>query len=87
MTCSDCVHGGVCENWYSWLDPEDNTKYNTCHLFKGKADWAEVIHCKHCAKSWETINGKRYCSRLIAAVGEDDYCSFAERKDGADNDR
>ncbi len=40
-TCSDCIHVSVCENRFSWLSQEDNTKHIICHYFKDKTDVAQ----------------------------------------------
>lgn len=44
-TCANCVHGDVCENRFSWLDQEDNTKHIICHHFKDRAGIVE-LPCK-----------------------------------------
>lgn len=44
-TCSHCVHVDVCENRFSWLDQEDNTKHIICHHFKDSAGIVE-LPCK-----------------------------------------
>lgn len=43
--CSHCIHVDVCENRFSWLDQEDNTKHVICHHFKPAADVVEVVRC------------------------------------------
>jgi hypothetical protein len=54
------------------------------------ADVVEVVRCKDCKWSdwYSTKDGKRYCYCMETGIGgrtEDDYCSYAEREDGADN--
>ena len=42
------------------------------------ADVAPVVRCKNCRKF------KTYACRMVAS-GYDDFCSYGERKEGADN--
>ena len=78
-TCSDCLYYEVCQNRYSWLDQEDNTKYITCEKFKNKADFVEVCRCKDC----ENYNGHRYCTYHADPVLDDDFCSYGEKRGDA----
>lgn len=41
----------------------------------------KAVLCKDCANAWTTICGKRYCSRLYAAVSDDDFCSLGTKTD------
>lgn len=50
------------------------------------ADVAPVVRCKDCKHSWEDIGGLT-CSHGVCVdcvVLGDFYCSYGERKDGAD---
>lgn len=50
------------------------------------SDVASVVRCKDCKHSWEDIGGLT-CSHGVCvdcAVLGDFYCSYGERKDGAD---
>ena len=50
------------------------------------ADVAPVVRCKDCKYSWEDIGGLT-CSHGVCVdcnVLGDFYCSYGERKDGAD---
>lgn len=81
-TCSDCLYYEVCQNRYSWLDQEDNTKYITCEKFKNKADFVEVVRCVECRYASKCTDGYYACKvdhRL--AHDEDDFCSYGERSD------
>ena len=42
---------------------------------------SKAVLCKDCANAWTTICGKRYCSRLYAAVSDDDFCSLGTKID------
>jgi hypothetical protein len=49
-----------------------------------------VVRCRECKWSdwYSTKDGNRYCYCMETGIGgrtEDDYCSYAEREDGADN--
>ncbi len=81
-TCSHCVHVDVCENRFSWLDQEDNTKHIICHHFKDKADVVEVVRCKDCKHSYFVKSCSKYecrkgCGTLKYA---NDFCSYGEKK-------
>lgn len=81
-TCSHCVHVDVCENRFSWLDQEDNTKHIICHHFKAAADVVEVVRCGQC-KHWK-INPCNlyggYC-RYCDSAKIDHFCGYGERKE------
>lgn len=50
------------------------------------ADVASVVRCKDCKHSWEDLGGLT-CSHGVCVdcvVLRDFYCSYGERKDGAD---
>lgn len=81
-TCSDCVHIDVCENRFSWLEQEDNTKHITCHHFKNKADVAEVVRCKECIynPSFKRRKGYVWCRKFSCDVHSKGFCSYGERK-------
>lgn len=84
-TCSDCLYYEVCQNRYSWLDQEDNTKYITCEKFKNKADFVEVVRCRKCANRNKFKCPNRHFSD-ISGEAEDytednDFCSYGERSD------
>lgn len=82
-TCSHCVHFGVCEDRFSWLDQEDNTKHIICYHFKDKADVVEVVRCKDCTY-WQDNNGGYPHKECRWGKGEtpdsNDFCSHGERK-------
>lgn len=96
-TCSDCLYYEVCQNRYSWLDQEDNTKYITCEKFKNKADFVEVVRCKDCKHSRPIDRNKSpekyFRDDCIVCTCEDvvgdeymiyrttHFCSYGERKD------
>jgi hypothetical protein len=80
MTCEDCIHYEVC------IFHLKNDEYLKCLLFQNKADFAEVVRCKDCAY-WQDNNGGYPHEECRWGKDEtpdaDDYCSFGERKDGA----
>lgn len=81
--CSHCVHVDVCENRFSWLDQEDNTKHIICHHFKDKADVVEVVRCKNCKKHGRRdcmVNRKMACGDHETTTKANDFCSYGERK-------
>ena len=59
-TCSHCVHVDVCENRFSWLDQEDNTKHISCHHFKDSAGIVE-LPCKVGDTVYEIQNNTEAC--------------------------
>ena len=90
MTCKDCIHVDVCEEWHN------QEMQRACYYgeyFKNKADFAEVIRCKDCKHFYAyTYNGKvlRMECRLRSLGGgigtvtlesENDFCSYGERKE------
>ena len=46
MTCKDCIHHGVCENYFYFNDAED-----TCENFKDNSKFIE-LPCKAGDKIW-----------------------------------
>lgn len=77
VTCEDCVHYDICI-----FHPKGNEN-KECVRFKNKADVVEVVRCKDC--KWFNEIG---CAIRIVDDSdnpkEDDFCSFGERKDGAE---
>lgn len=89
-TCYDCIHVDVCENRFSWLDQEDNTKHIVCHHFKNKADFVEVVRCEKCKHGDVSCHAKTkdgeetiacYCHLKKAVTDVDSYCPSGERRD------
>ena len=58
------------ERCFDYVDAEDIDNAPT-------VDAVEVVRCKNCRKF------KTYGCRMVAS-GYDDFCSYGERKDGAD---
>lgn len=58
------------ERCFDYVDAEDIDNAPT-------VDAVEVVRCKDCRKF------KTYSCRMVAS-GYDDFCSYGERKDGAD---
>ncbi len=79
-TCSDCLYYEVCQNRYSWLDQEDNTKYITCEKFKNKADFVEVVRCKDCVKrgTFDCVKSK---GDHPTTTKNEEFCCWGERRD------
>ena len=51
------------------------------------ADAVEVVRCKDCIYYHKAIGyGFGQCSKCSLMPYQDDFCSYGERKDGADND-
>lgn len=95
MTCKDCFHYQVCGSFGFVLDPLHGGV--TCCDFKTKADVVEVVRCKDCTFSREmdkyekqlyfdtcvgcTKHSESYHSLIMDG---DDFCSYGERKEGAE---
>jgi hypothetical protein len=82
-TCSHCVHVDVCENRFSWLDQEDNTKHIICRHFKDKADVVDVVRCRDCKHLVINPFGNGdICCRWDEWVypKPNDFCSYGEPK-------
>ena len=60
------------ERCFEYVDAEDIDNAPT-------VDAVPVVRCKDCRKF------KTYSCRMVAS-GYDDFCSYGERKDGADNE-
>lgn len=60
------------EQCFDYVDAEDIDNAPT-------VDAVPVVRCKDCRKF------KTYSCRMVAS-GYDDFCSYGERKDGADNE-
>ena len=89
MTCKDCLHFDVCDvlennNGLMKVHP------TFCACFKDKNDFAVVIQCKDC-KHYEIHKPSvlENCERngAMLPMKPSDFCSYGERKDGADNER
>ena len=88
-TCSDCVYVDVCENKFSWLDQDDNTKYITCHHFKDKTDVVKVVRCKDC--KYLKYGYQCYCplgmnlsnneDAYVLVNANKDFCSYGTPKE------
>ncbi len=90
MTCEDCIHVDVCEEWH------EQEMQRACYYgeyFKNKADFVEVVRCKDCkyfyADTYASKVLRREC-RLrsigngigcVRLDGENDFCSYGERKE------
>ena len=72
--------------------PEYLMKDDALHIIDSfpAADVAEVVRCKDCKfrSSWMMNRNLRYiCPESgMFPNGEDDYCSYGDRKGGSDND-
>ena len=100
MTCKDCVHYELCEDWFEQIKEEGivtgERSQHQCESFKNKADFVEVKHGE-----WRISNRKEVCicSNCEKAVPfvlictephkvEYDFCPHCGadmRKEGADN--
>ena len=90
-TCNDCIHAAVCG------EPHIIYKCSgVCPHFKnGTNDAVSVVRCRECKhayiNSFSDASGVALC-RLLAKRAEgiqivmqqDDFCSYGERKEGAD---
>ena len=93
MTCKDCIHIDVCneherpmltiDNLYELMYQEGVEK--SCKHFKNKADFVEVVRCVKC-EHWIYWADEKRCSCDLhhTYTIRDDYCSFGERKGGAE---
>ena len=50
------------------------------------ADVVEVVRCKDCERITPVEGGLPLCTLHNTAVAYNDFCSYGERKDGADSD-
>lgn len=82
MTCKDCIHVDVCEEWHN------QEMQRACYYgeyFKNKADIVEVVRCKDCKYCFDAIMGGMWCEHPdnIMPLGSnpDDFCSYGERKE------
>lgn len=96
MTCFNCIHRGVCENWANDIYEETciECAIQRCDLYKGKSDVIEVVRCaecKSCIKFYpaKMINEEAelvyYCRLFKGDRRPNDYCSFGIRKEGNNN--
>ena len=87
--CGDCVCYHICSQWVT----EDETFPEIeggCKAFKSKADFVEVVRCRDC-KRWTPFKADTYCrgfcgneNGLFGFTKPDDFCSYRERKEGAE---
>lgn len=90
-TCKDCIHEIVCISHNGYKKGLDwNNNYTPdmevrCDCFKNKADVVEVVRCKDC-KCYEEMQSENacFCNKFGGYVTEHDYCSRAEKKEGAE---
>lgn len=80
LTCKNCMCDIVCPHI-------DDADANRCQFYKDKERLVEVVRCKDC--KWMVEEG--YCVTNVKGAGykkpkPDDFCSYGERKDGAEND-
>ena len=45
------------------------------------ADVAPVVRCDDCCRRYENDNGEYVCGMSDVHCGDDDFCSYGERKD------
>lgn len=99
-TCKECLHYEVCVHWCDSVQeifkpktyiPFDDNNDDYCQFFKNKADYAPVVHCCDCIFKRENqdINNTCYlsCNKnwgLRGVVDPTDFCSYGERKGGAE---
>lgn len=96
MTCKDCIYEPQCLSHHRYgMGTEWDGKYITdietrCNSFKNKADVVKVVRCKECVH-WSGVTLGNVCKRwssplegLKNCTTSDDYCSYAEKKGGAE---
>ena len=80
-TCKDCLHVEVCEKHGTTVD--FNVDDGVCLYFEKR-----FVLCKDCkhykpqrtSAHWDNVT--LYCCRVVVVkVGQDDFCSYGERKD------
>lgn len=49
-----------------------------------ESEWVEIIRCKVCKYYRQLDDQDDLCVYTMTSVEADDYCSYAERKEGAD---
>ena len=82
MTCKDCIHVDVCEEWH------EQEMQRACYYgeyFKNKADFVEVVRCEKCGHYEPHGNGKKGICRhpkvRTYIKNNTDFCSYGERKE------
>lgn len=91
MTCKDCIYSPICKV-YSGFGVTDipYDEGDTCEIFKNKTNFVEVVRCKDCKKytDFDVTNCKRlefhFCEEFRSITSETDFCSYGERKEGAE---
>lgn len=90
MTCKDCIHFDLCEDWFEQIKQEGfvtgERSQNQCESFKNKKIFTEIIRCKDC-KFWGASHNR--CSVMSREIAQDGFvqtsgdffCALAERKD------
>lgn len=89
--CGDCIHYESFCSPYA-LPDEEFAEVGGCRVFKNKADFVEVVRCKdckHCDKAEYFFCDfkdatKNVCRLFGRQMQEDDFCSYGERKGGAE---
>lgn len=69
----------VCGEWFAKTNPHEELCFKCeCALSRLSSYATRVVRCKDCRKF------KTYACRMVAS-GYDDFCSYGERNEGADN--
>ena len=63
--------------------------FATPHIIKAienapKVDVVEVVRCKDCIQRRYHCFGQYYCQRYLFKCKENDFCSYGEREEGAE---
>ena len=76
---------------YNFFDDEERPRYEAyskalliLNEYIENVPSIGIVRCKECRFTQEratTIDGKKYCGKLIGWVNADDFCSYGERKE------
>ena len=90
MACKDCVYSPICKVYADFgVTDVPYDKNDTCEMFKSKSDFVEVVRCKDCKyfsndTDFCRKHNKWYCTWDYTIKSKRDFCSYGERKEGAE---
>ena len=77
MTCKDCIYRVMCYKHEHYGYGYEYTE-KPCEMFKNKADFVEVVHCRDCDVPHNKFTG---CPKLNGLIPPPNYyCAGGERK-------
>ena len=77
--CKSCSHFEVCERYGAIVDFDVDD--GVCRYYEKK-----LVRCAQCKHFKRNLENDTYCSSVngLTDPQEDDFCSYGERKEGAD---